>query len=85
MGDSIAPKNLIEKVFENNSKNIKLLDIGFGVGKLGELIKNNKNIQHWQIDGIDGIEPNCHNQELINKKSLQAVQKKNLMYKNFDS
>ena len=59
MGDSIAPKNLIEKVFENNSKNIKLLDIGFGVGKLGELIKNNKNIQHWQIDGIDGIDDVC--------------------------
>lgn len=42
-----------------------MLDVGFGAGNLGKLIKNNPSTSHWQIDGVDGWEGNCFNSDLI--------------------
>jgi 2-polyprenyl-3-methyl-5-hydroxy-6-metoxy-1,4-benzoquinol methylase len=67
-GDSASPKQLLFFILKDNSEPIEVLDIGFGVGRLGELIKSNPSTQHWQVDGIDGFEPNCQNEQLINKK-----------------
>jgi len=47
----------------NKSNKIDVLDIGFGTGGLGRLIKSNSETSHWNIDGIDGWKTNCHNKE----------------------
>jgi 2-polyprenyl-3-methyl-5-hydroxy-6-metoxy-1,4-benzoquinol methylase len=67
MGDSASPKNLIFHIYEDNSRPVQILDIGFGEGGLGKLIKSNAHTQHWQIDGVDGWEPNCSNKILLDK------------------
>lgn len=67
-GVSAAPKSLIFHILENNTAEISVLDIGFGAGKLGELIKSNLATAHWSVDGIDGFEANCHNIDLLEKK-----------------
>ncbi|HRO57473.1 MAG TPA: methyltransferase domain-containing protein, partial [Nitrosomonas europaea] len=50
-----------------------MLDIGFGAGKLGELIKSNLATAHWSVDGIDGFEANCHNIDLFEKKIYRNI------------
>jgi hypothetical protein len=42
LGDSASPKNLIFHILENSNKEIHILDIGFGSGSLGKLIKSKK-------------------------------------------
>lgn len=73
LGDSGAPKEIIFHISENNSQNVKVLDIGFGAGKLGCLIKENLNTSHWEIDGVDGWKANCHNADLISKKYYRNI------------
>lgn len=68
LGDSAAPKNLIFNILENNARETTILDIGFGQGKLGELIKGNPATAHWSVDGIDRFEANCHNIDLFEKR-----------------
>ncbi|WP_052130577.1 methyltransferase domain-containing protein [Erwinia typographi] len=70
-GRSAAPKKIIFDLLD--SEGGKILDIGFGVGDLGRLIKNNASIINWEIDGIDGFEPNCYNGELISKKIYRNI------------
>ena len=73
LGDSGAPKEIIFHISENNSQNVKVLDIGFGAGKLGCLIKEKLNTSHWEIDGVDGWKANCHNADLISKKYYRNI------------
>ena len=73
IGDSASPKDLIFHVFNDNSQLINVLDIGFGTGRLGHLIKNNSSTSHWQIDGIDGWEANCHNSALFDQKFYRNI------------
>ena len=73
LGDSASPKNLIFHIFDDNSRDVKILDIGFGSGNLGKLIKTNPASAHWEVDGIDGWEPNCFNQDLINSKTYRNI------------
>jgi len=73
MGTSSSPKGMIFHILNDNSDAASVLDIGFGAGGLGELIKYSSNTQHWEIDGIDGWEVNCHNQDLINKKIYRNI------------
>jgi hypothetical protein len=68
LGDSASPKNLIFHILENSNKEIHILDIGFGSGSLGKLIKSNPSCTAWKIDGVDGWGPNCYNKELIDSK-----------------
>lgn len=72
-GDSAAPKSLIFHILENNTAETSVLDIGFGAGKLGELIKSNPATAHWSVDGIDGFEANCHNIDLLEKKIYRNI------------
>jgi 2-polyprenyl-3-methyl-5-hydroxy-6-metoxy-1,4-benzoquinol methylase len=73
LGDSASPKELIFHIFEDNTKDISVLDIGFGTGGLGKIIKNNPSCAHWKIDGIDGWEPNCFNRESIESGIYQNI------------
>ena len=43
------------------------MDIGFGRGELGRLIKTNSSTVHWEVDGIDGFEITCCNKSLFEK------------------
>lgn len=73
LGDSASPKNLIFHIFSDNSRDVNVLDIGFGSGNLGQLIKKNSVSAHWNIDGIDGWGPNCFNKDLINSKTYRNI------------
>lgn len=72
-GSSASPKHMIFDILPNNLAQVKVLDIGFGAGNLGQLIKANQETDHWEVDGIDGWEPNCFNLELINKKIYHNI------------
>jgi 2-polyprenyl-3-methyl-5-hydroxy-6-metoxy-1,4-benzoquinol methylase len=73
MGTSSSPKGMIFHVLNDNSEGTSVLDIGFGAGGLGELIKQTSATAHWEIDGIEGWEVNCHNQDLINKRIYKNI------------
>jgi len=73
MGDSASPKGIIYHIAQDNSKLVKVLDIGFGTGGLGRIIKSNIQTQHWIIDGIDGWSVNCLNKNLIEEKIYRNI------------
>lgn len=72
-GDSASPKEMIFHILEDNSQEISILDIGFGAGMLGKLVKSNPETSHWHIDGVDGWEPNCQNIDLFNQHIYRNV------------
>lgn len=72
-GVSASPKSLIFHIFDDNSQPIQILDIGFGLGQLGIIIKNSEETAHWEVDGIDGFEANCHNSELIGQHIYRNI------------
>jgi len=72
-GDSSAPKELVFHVFDDLEADVKVLDVGFGFGNLGRLIHSNPKTSHWLIDGVDGWEPNCFNEELISKRIYRNI------------
>jgi SAM-dependent methyltransferase len=72
-GGSAAPKELIFHILENNSPSISVLDIGFGEGQLAQLIKTNPQTRHWQVDGVDGWEPNCLNAHLFGHRHYRNI------------
>jgi 2-polyprenyl-3-methyl-5-hydroxy-6-metoxy-1,4-benzoquinol methylase len=72
-GHSDCPKTVIFHILKDNSAAIEVLDIGFGTGSLGREIKINAPTRHWEIDGIDGFEPNCHNSDLLNARVYRTI------------
>jgi 2-polyprenyl-3-methyl-5-hydroxy-6-metoxy-1,4-benzoquinol methylase len=66
-GDSASPKWMIFHILESNANQVDVLDIGFGVGSLGRLIKSNRETSHWSVDGIDGWSVNCNNSVLFSE------------------
>lgn len=72
-GDSASPKWMIFHILENNSNHVEVLDIGFGVGSLGHLIKSNQETSHWSVDGIDGWGVNCNNSVLFSQLIYRNV------------
>jgi 2-polyprenyl-3-methyl-5-hydroxy-6-metoxy-1,4-benzoquinol methylase len=72
-GNSASPKAVIFHVLDDNTSNVDVLDIGFGGGGLGQLIKGNPETAHWAVDGIDGFLPNCNNQALFDQKIYRNV------------
>ncbi|SAL11103.1 hypothetical protein AWB64_00359 [Caballeronia sordidicola] len=72
-GDSASPKEVIFHILQDNKIDTEVLDIGFGGGNLGEMIRRNPDTSHWSVDGIDGFLPNCHNQNLFGKKLYRNV------------
>jgi hypothetical protein len=72
-GESASPKELIFHIMKDNAANIEVLDIGFGKGGLGEMIKANAATAHWSVDGVDGFEGSCNNPELFARKLYRNV------------
>jgi 2-polyprenyl-3-methyl-5-hydroxy-6-metoxy-1,4-benzoquinol methylase len=72
-GDSASPKNVIFHILKENTSFVEVLDIGFGGGGLGQLIRGNPATAHWAVDGIDGFLPNCTNQTLFDQKIYRNV------------
>jgi len=64
-GNSAAEKRLVFYPFKDKSRSIKVLDVGFGVGTLGMMIKTNPETSHWDVDGIEGFDVCCKNVELF--------------------
>ena len=73
IGDSASPKALIFHILQDNSVPVDVLDIGFGAGRLGELVKSNPATSHWSVDGIDGWAANCHNGGLIERQIYRNI------------
>lgn len=72
-GESFAEKRLIFHIIPDNTKNVNILDIGFGLGGLGELVKSSKTTSHWEVDGIDGDKANCNNPKLLKKSHYRNI------------
>jgi 2-polyprenyl-3-methyl-5-hydroxy-6-metoxy-1,4-benzoquinol methylase len=72
-GVSASPKNMIFYILDKNSESTDVLDIGFGIGELGHIIKSNQETKHWNIDGIDAWEANCLNENLIKKNIYRNI------------
>lgn len=72
-GNSASPKGMIFHILQSNAAPVEVLDIGFGTGSLGEMIKGNPDTQHWQVDGIDGFEANCKNAQLISRNIYRNI------------
>lgn len=70
---SAALKALIFHIIPEAERPVRVLDIGFGTGTLGELIKTNPATCHWEVDGIDGYYHNCCNKALFEKKYYRNV------------
>jgi 2-polyprenyl-3-methyl-5-hydroxy-6-metoxy-1,4-benzoquinol methylase len=66
-GESAAPKELIFHIMPDNAAHVEVLDIGFGKGGLGELIKAHPATKHWSVDGVDGFEGAFNNQALFER------------------
>jgi 2-polyprenyl-3-methyl-5-hydroxy-6-metoxy-1,4-benzoquinol methylase len=73
MGDSVSPKGMIFHILEDNSEAVDVLDIGFGTGSLGRMIKSSNETSHWSIDGIDGWDINCSNKNLFDENIYRNV------------
>lgn len=73
MGDSVSPKGMIFHIAPDNAAPVEVLDIGFGVGRLGEIIKGEPTTRHWSVDGIDGWDVNCANKDLFARKLYRNI------------
>ncbi len=62
---SAALKSLVLHILADNSQPTQVLDIGFGTGTLGQLIKTHPASHHWHVDGVDGYYHNCCNRALF--------------------
>ena len=71
-GGSCAPKGMIFHIFDDPGKKT-ILDIGFGLGHLGEVVKTNPTTSHWEVDGIDGYEVACFNAALFERKYYRNI------------
>ena len=72
-GASVSPKGIIFHILKDNTQAVEVLDIGFGAGSLGELVKSNLTTKHWSVDGVDGWEANCKNKALFDRSIYRNV------------
>ncbi|KGS15929.1 MULTISPECIES: class I SAM-dependent methyltransferase [Pseudomonas syringae group] len=72
-GDSVSPKAMIFHILKDPGAEVEVLDIGFGSGTLGALIKSNPDTAHWSVDGIDGWEANCQNSQLYENATYRNI------------
>jgi len=72
-GNSLADKRLLKHVFDDPAPARTVLDIGFGAGSLGLLLKSDPDIRHWEIDGIEGFLDPCCNVPLFRRRVYRNV------------
>ena len=72
-GDSIGLKEIVRFIPKDKTRHVTLLDIGFGLGTLGQIVKANDETRHWEIDGIDGYLTTCRNHALFEKKYYRNI------------
>jgi 2-polyprenyl-3-methyl-5-hydroxy-6-metoxy-1,4-benzoquinol methylase len=72
-GESASPKELIFHIMKDNAAKVDVLDIGFGKGQLGEMIKANQQTAHWSVDGVDGFEGSCNHPALFERKIYRNI------------
>jgi hypothetical protein len=72
-GNSVGLKEIVHHIFPEASASVSLLDIGFGLGELGRIVKTHPASSHWQVDGIDGFWDTCCNKELFDKGFYRNV------------
>lgn len=72
-GNSVGLKEIVAHVFQEKSISRSVLDIGFGVGDLGRIVKENPDIRHWHVDGIDGYAKTCCNSILFKKEVYRNI------------
>lgn len=72
-GNSVGYKDIVSHIFNDPAIPRSILDIGFGVGDLGRIVKSNPTTQHWSVDGIEGFYDACCNTELFNKKQYRNI------------
>ena len=72
-GNSVGYKEIVTHLFSDKATTRSILDIGFGVGDLGRIVKNNTATHHWNVDGIEGFHDACCNIELFNKKYYRNI------------
>jgi 2-polyprenyl-3-methyl-5-hydroxy-6-metoxy-1,4-benzoquinol methylase len=73
LGTSASLKRIVTVVPEDKTQTITILDIGFGAGDLGEIVKSTPETAHWHVDGIDGFIVACSNIELFNKRFYRNI------------
>lgn len=72
-GRSASPRQLIFDIPLKDARSVNVLDIGFGTGSLGKMIKESPSTRHWEMDGIDGFEPNCYNSSLVDDRIYRNI------------
>lgn len=72
-GNSVGLKEIVAHIPVEKTREIKILDIGFGIGDLGRIVKSNPATSHWHIDGIDGFLDACCNVELFQKRIYRNI------------
>jgi hypothetical protein len=72
-GNSVGCKPIVKHLFGDCAAARSLLDIGFGLGDLGRIVKGDPDTAHWQIDGIDGFLHACCNEPLFAKRWYRHV------------
>lgn len=73
IGNSVGNKRVLPHIFEDPIRARTVLDIGFGVGDLGTILKSDPAIKHWEIDGIDGFQDACCNAPLFQRRIYRNV------------
>lgn len=72
-GNSVGLKEIVAHIPMDPAKTVKILDIGFGIGDLGRIVKSNPATRHWHVDGIDGFFDACCNVELFQQRIYRNV------------
>ena len=73
-GNSHGQKQAPKYVYPDKAPTRTLLDIGFGLGELGRIVKTDNSTQHWHIDGIDGcFFDTCCNVDLFKKEYYRNI------------
>lgn len=75
-GNSVGNKRVVKYAFGGAAAHAlprSVLDIGFGVGDLGRIVKTDADTAHWAVDGIDGFRDTCCNTALFEKNYYRSV------------
>jgi SAM-dependent methyltransferase len=72
-GNSVGNKQIVKVLFPDRQVPRSLLDIGFGVGDLGRILKEDDSTRHWAIDGIEGFRDACCNVALFDKRYYRNI------------